>query len=138
MSLHLEETGVVRMEASIRRAAALRQMPLHLDLDWQEAQLGQLARLVTGSDPGWRGDLTGELHLDGTADAAQIAMRLRASGVHRAEFTPVAPLDFDARCGLVYHYAERSIDSLACDSPLGDGRVRVTGEKAALDSSPRF
>ena len=138
VSLHLEETGVVRIEASIRRAAALRQMPLHLDLDWREAQLGQLARLVTGSDPGWRGDLTGELHLDGTADAAQIAMRLRASGVHRAEFTPVAPLDFDARCALVYHYAERSIENLACDSPLGDGRVRVTGEKPAQDSAPRF
>src|SRR5580692_11432995 len=87
VSLHPEETGVVRMEASMRRAPALRQMPLHLDLDWQEAQLGQLARLVTGSDPGWRGDLTGELHLDGTPDAAQVAMRLRASGVHRAEFT---------------------------------------------------
>jgi len=138
VSLHLEETGVVRIEASFRRAAALRQMPLHLDLDWREAQLGQLARLVTGSDPGWRGDITGELHLDGTANAAQIAMRLRASGVHRAEFTPVAPLDFDARCGLVYHYAERSIENLACDSPLGDGRVRITGEKAGEDSAPRF
>jgi len=138
VSLHLEETGVVRMEASFRRAAALRQMPLHLDLDWQEAQLGQLARLITGSDPGWRGDLTGELHLDGTADAAQVTMRLRASSVHRAEFTPVAPLDFDARCGLVYHYAARSIENLACDSPLGDGRVRITGEKAGEDSPPRF
>jgi hypothetical protein len=138
VSLHLEETGVVRMEASFRRAAALRQMPLHLDLDWQEAQLGQLARLVTGSDPGWRGDLAGELHLDGTAEAAQIAMRLRASGVHRAEFTPIAPLDFDARCGLVYHYAERSVENLVCDSPLGDGRVHITGEKAAQNSSPRF
>jgi AsmA family len=138
VSLHLEETGVVRMEASIRRAAALRQMPLHLDLDWQEAQLGQLARLVTGSDPGWRGDLTGELHLDGTANAAQIAMQLRASGVHRAEFTPVAPLDFDARCGLVYHYPNRSIENLACDSPLGDGHVHVTGEKPGEDYPPRF
>jgi len=138
VSLHLEETGVVRMEASIRRAVALRQMPLHLDLDWQEAQLGQLARLVTGSDPGWRGDLTGELHLDGTADAAQIAMRLRASGVHRAEFTPVAPLDFDAHCDLLYHYAERSVENLACDSPLGDGHVHITGEKPGEDSPPRF
>ena len=138
VSLYLEETGVVRMEASIRRAAALRQMPIHLDLDWREAQLGQLARLVTGSDPGWRGDLTGELHLDGTADAAQIAMRLRASGVHRAEFTPVTPLDFDAHCGLVYHYAERSIENMTCDSPLGDGHVHVTGEKPGEDSAPRF
>ncbi len=138
VSLHLEETGVVRIEASILRAAALRQMPLHLDLDWREAQLGQLARLVTGSDPGWRGDLTGELHLDGTADAAQITMRLRASGVHRAEFTPVAPLDFDARCGLLYHYAKRSIENLTCDSPLGDGQVHVAGEKPGEDSPPRF
>ena len=138
VSLHLEETGVVRIEASIQRAAALRQMPLHLDLDWREAQLGQLARLVTGSDPGWRGDLTGELHLDGTADTAQITMRLRASGVHRAEFTPVAPLDFDARCGLIYHYPERSMENLVCDSPLGDGRVHITGEKPGEDSPPRF
>lgn len=138
VSLHLEETGVVRMEASFQRAAALRQMPLHLDLDWREAQLGQLARLVTGSDPGWRGDLTGELHLDGTANAAQIAMRLRASGVHRAEFTPVAPLDFDARCGLLYHYAERSIENMTCDSPLGDGHIHITGEKPGEESPPSF
>jgi len=138
VSLYLEETGVVRVEASMRRTLALRQMPLHLDVDWQEAQLGQLARLITGSDPGWRGDLTGELHLDGTPDAAQIAMRLRATGVHRAEFTPAAPLDFDARCNLVYHYTERSVEKMDCDSPLGDGRVHVTGDKPGEDAPPRF
>lgn len=138
VSLYLEETGVVRVEASMRRAAALSQMPLHLDIDWREAQLGQLARLITGSDPGWRGDLTGELHLDGTADAAQISTRLRATGVHRAEFTPASPLDFDARCGLVYHYAERSVENLTCDSPLGDGHVRIAGEKRGELAPPRF
>ncbi|MGA2206600.1 MAG: AsmA family protein [Terracidiphilus sp.] len=138
VSLNQEETGVVRMEASVHRAPTLHQMPLHLDLDWREAQLGQLARLITGSDPGWRGDLTGELHLDGTADAAQIAMRLRASGVHRAEFTPASPLDFDARCGFVYHYSQRSLENLACDSPLGDGHVHITGEKPGEDAPPRF
>ena len=106
VSLYQEETGVVRMEASVRSAPALRQMPLHLDLDWREAQLGQLARLITGSDPGWRGDLTGDLHIDGTADAAQIAMRLRATGVHRAEFAPAAPMDFDANCSFVYHHTQ--------------------------------
>jgi AsmA family len=138
VSLYLEETGVVRMEGSMRRSPALRQMPLHLDVDWQEAQLGQLARLITGSDPGWRGDLTGELHLDGTPDAAQIAMRLRATGVHRAEFTPAAPLDFDARCNLIYHYAEQSVENMVCDSPLGEGHVRVMGEKSGEDAPPRF
>ena len=138
VSLYLEETGVVRMEASMRRAPTLHQMPLHLDLDWREAQLGQLARLITGSDPGWRGDLTGELHLDGTDDVAQITTRLRATGVHRAEFTPSSPLDFDANCSFVYHYSRRSLENLACDSPLGDGHVHMTGEKPDEGAPPHF
>ncbi len=128
VSLDLADTGVVRLEASVRRAAELRELPVHLDLEWREAQLGQLARLVIGSDPGWRGDLTGELHLDGTADAAQIKTRLRATGVHRAEFAPAAPMDFDATCGFDYHFSTRALQNLACDSPLGDGRIHLAGD----------
>jgi len=128
VSLDLADTGEVRLEASVQRAAELREMPVHLDLEWQEAQLGQLARLVIGSDPGWRGDLTGELHLDGTADAARIKTRLRATGVHRAEFAPAAPMDFDAMCGFDYHFSSRALQNLACDSPLGDGRIHLAGD----------
>jgi len=138
VSLYQEETGVVRIEASVRSAPALREMPVHLDLDWRDARLGQLARFVAGSDPGWRGDLAGDLHIDGTADAAQISMRLRASGVHRAEFAPAAPLDFDANCNLLYHYTRRSIENLACDSPLGDGRMHLSGQKLGLDTPAQF
>jgi hypothetical protein len=138
LSLNLDDTGVVRLEARARRAQDLRQMPLHIDLEWREAQLGQLTRLVIGSDPGWRGDLTGEVHMDGTADAAQITTRLRATGVHRAEFAPAAPLDFDARCSLVYHYSGRSIENLACDSPLGAGRIHFAGEMPGDGQPPHF
>jgi hypothetical protein len=138
LSLDMADTGIVRLEASVRRAPALRQMPVHLDLDWREAQLGQLTRLLIGSDPGWRGDLTGELHLDGTADAAQVKTRLRATGVHRAEFAPVAPMDFDANCGFVYHYSSRALEHLACDSPLGDGRIHLAGELPGEGGRQRF
>ena len=132
------DTGIVRLEASMRQAPELRQMPLHLDLEWRQAQLGQLTRLVLGSDAGWRGDLTGELHLDGTAEAAQVKTRLRATGVHRAEFTPAAPLDFDANCSLVSHFSTRAIDNLTCDSPLGSGRIRLTGERPGNGAPSRF
>ncbi len=138
VSLYQEETGVVRIEASVRRAPSLSQMPLQVDIDWQQAQMGQLARIVTGSDPGWRGDLTGELHLNGTADSAQVTMRLRASGVHRAEFTPPSPLDFDANCAFNYHYAQRSVQNLACNSPLGDGSLHLTGEMPGENVPPQF
>jgi hypothetical protein len=128
VSLDLADTGVVLVEASVKRAGELREMPVHLDMEWRDAQLGQLARLIIGYDPGWRGDLTAELNLDGTADAAQIKTRLRATGVHRAEFAPAAPLDFDATCGLLYHFSSRAFENLACDSPLGDGRIHVAGD----------
>ena len=138
VSLDLADTGVLRLEGNMRPASQLRQMPLHLELEWREAQLGQLARLVIGSDPGWRGGLTGNLRLDGTADAAQVQARLRADDVHREEFAPVTTLDFDAQCGLVYHYTSRAIENLSCDSPLGNGRIHLAGELPTEPGPPRF
>lgn len=122
------DTGTVELEASARPAPQLKRMPVHVDLEWRQAQLGQLTRLLIGSDPGWRGDLTAELHLDGTAESAQITSRLEATGVHRAEFAPAEPLDFDARCGLVYHYSAQSVEKLTCNSPLGDGSIHLAGD----------
>jgi len=128
VSLDLADTGIVRLEASFRRAPELSRVPIHLELDWREAQLGQLSRLVVGSDPGWRGNLTGQMQLDGTAQAAQVKTRLTATGVHRAEFAPTEPLDFDANCSFEYRYFDRSVEKLSCDSPLGDGHIKLTGE----------
>ncbi len=126
-ALQQGDTGTVRIEASMKRAAQLSDLPMNVDLEWKDAQLGQLSRLVFGSDPGWRGDLRGNLHIDGTPGDAHLIARLRASGVHREEFASPNPLDFDVNCGLSYHYAERRVEGLSCDSPLGNGRIRVTG-----------
>jgi uncharacterized protein involved in outer membrane biogenesis len=139
LSLEQADTGLVRLEAELRSASELRQMPLRLDLDWREAQLGQLTRLLLGADAGWRGDLTGQLHIEGSADAAQIKTRLRATGVHRAEFAPAAPMDFDANCSLLAHFSTRAIDNLVCDSPLGAGHIRLTGNlPGGIGREPNF
>jgi hypothetical protein len=138
VSLDLGETGTVRLEGTIRPGAGLQQKLSRLDVEWREAQLGQLALLVGGSDPGWRGDLTGQFHLDDTADAARITARLRATGVHRAEFAPAEPMDFDANCSLVYHSTDHSVENLACDSPVGSGRIRISGSVAGAGTQPRF
>jgi hypothetical protein len=138
VSLNLADTGIVRLDASIRKAPQLRQMPVHLDLDWREAHLGQLTRLILGSDPGWRGDVTGEVHLDGTVEAAQVKTRLQATGVHREEFAPASPLDFDARCSFDYHHSVRSVENLLCDSPLGDGHIRLAGGLPGEGAKPHL
>jgi AsmA family len=138
VSLDLPDTGVVRLEATLRHAPDLRQMPVHLDMDWREAQLGQLSRLLLGSDQGWRGDLTGEVHVEGTAESAQVTTRLRASGVHRAEFAPASPIDFDASCQLVYHYSDRGMENVVCESPIGEGRARLTGDVPQHSTPPHL
>jgi hypothetical protein len=138
VSLDLADTGLVRLEGIVQPASELRQMPLHLDVVWREAQLGQLMRLVIGSDPGWRGALTGDLHIDGTADAAQVKARLRAEGVHREEFAPATTLDFDANCGLVYHFTSRALEELSCDSPLGNGRIHLAGSLPGNGGPPHL
>ena len=137
LSTEQNDTGVVRLEASLHQASQLRQMPTHVDLEWREAQLGQLTRLLLGADAGWRGDMTVEVHIDGTAEAAQIKTRLRATGVHRAEFAPAEPMDFDAKCSLLAHFSARAIDNLLCDSPLGNGHIRLTGDLPGQSGLPR-
>ena len=138
VNLELGDTGVVELNASAQRAPSLRQMPVHLDLDWRDAQLGQLTRLATGSDAGWRGDLRGEVHFEGNADSANVTTRLRAKDVHRAEFAPAVPMDFDANCGFVYHYSARALESLVCDSPLGNGHIRLAGDLRGRDAPSHF
>ncbi|MFZ1084606.1 MAG: AsmA family protein [Terracidiphilus sp.] len=138
LSIGQADTGVLRLTANLHQAPELRQMPVRADMEWREAQLGQLTRLLLGSDAGWRGDLTGQLHLEGTADAAQIKTRLRATGVHRAEFAPAEPMDFDANCAFVAHFSIRAIDNLLCDSPLGSGRIRLNGSLPGQGSLPSF
>jgi hypothetical protein len=138
LSLELADTGIVRLEADLRRAPDLSRIPLHIEAEWREAQLGQLTRLLVGSDAGWRGNLTGELQLDGSLDAAQIKARLSASNVHRREFAPAEAMDFDANCSLIYRLSRRSFEKVQCDSPVGDGRVRLAGDLPGGSANPNF
>lgn len=138
VNLDMGDTGLVRIEVTLHPGPQLEQMPLHIDLDWREAQLGQLSRLLLGSDEGWRGDLTGEFHLDGTAAEARVKSRLRASGVHRAEFAPAAPLDFDAACSFSFRSSDRAVRNLLCDSPIGEGRARLTGDVPGRSQPPHL
>jgi hypothetical protein len=137
VSFDLPDTGILRAEAVVKPAVRMEEIPLHVDVDWRQAQLGQLSRLLLGSDQGWRGDLTGEVHFDGTPQSAKLTSRLRASGVHRAEFAVIAPIDFDANCSLTLQATTQTYDDIQCNSPVGGGRARLTGSIPA-DQSPNL
>ncbi len=126
--LNPADTGELEVNATIHDAPELRQMPLKLQAEWKKAQLGQLTKLLLGADAGWRGDLTGDLTIQGTAGDATVQSRLKATNVHRMELATLAPLDFDANCSFNYHASALRIEKIECDSPLGNGQLRLTGQ----------
>ena len=57
LDLDLADTGVLRIDGTLHRAALLGEMPLKLKVEWSGVPLGQLSRLTLGRDIGWRGGL---------------------------------------------------------------------------------
>jgi AsmA family len=128
MPMSLADTGEVRMEASFQGTAQLREMPMKLQMEWRDAQLGQLSRLILGSDAGWRGDLRADIEVQGTPEAAVTKARLRATGVRREEFVPETSLDFDANCTFRYEHSQSAFHDIGCDTAIGDGRLHLKAE----------
>ena len=134
--LNLSDTGELRMEGTLHAATQMRDMPLRLQLEWREAPLGQLSRLLLGSDAGWRGDVTADVEVTGTPEAAQTKGRLRATGVGRAEFTPETPLDLDANCSFIYQQSHYALHNVGCDTAVGSGRLHLKAELPGNAGTP--
>ena len=71
--VHLTDTGVIQLNASWRRSSTLSDTLCKVELQWQKGQLGQILKLFTGGDRGWRGGVNVSTNLSkarpGTADA---------------------------------------------------------------------
>ncbi len=127
LDLDLADTGVLRIDGTLHRAAWLGAMPLNLKMEWSGVPLGQLSRLTLGRDIGWRGGLEVEAQVGGTAELAQINASLKVAGLHRSEFTPPHPLDVATTCRASFRKESRSLEDLSCASPVGDGGLLLTG-----------
>ena len=138
MELSAGDTGELRLEATLQTLPnrSLYQMPLKVQAEWREAQLGQLSRLLIGSDQGWRGDLTADLALQGTLDSAQTEARFRATGVRREEFIPASLLDFDIHCGLLYQHTQRAVHNLDCTTAIEEGKLELKAELPGESAQP--
>jgi AsmA family/AsmA-like C-terminal region len=135
--IDLADTGVLRIDGTLHRAAGLGQMPLNLKLEWSGVPLGQLSRLTLGRDIGWRGGLEVEAQVGGTAELAQIDTSLKVAGLHRSEFSVAHPMDVEATCRAVFRKELTSLEDLSCVSPVGDGALRLTGLVQGVRTLPQ-
>jgi len=127
LSLDLANTGTLRVEGSLRRGPTIRQMPIDLRAEWSNAPLGQLSRIFSGTDAGWRGDLDVAASVVGSADQADLKILAQARGIHRVEFEPREPMNLDATCQARFTRVGRSFDGVTCLAPVGPGHLLLTG-----------
>jgi hypothetical protein len=136
LTLDLANTGTVRLDGSLHHAATLSQMPMNLRAEWSNAPLGQLSKILTGTDAGWRGQLDVIADLTGSMD--QTALKLTASGqsIHRVEFDLHEPLNVNVTCQAKFTRADRLFDAVTCLAPTGDGHLLLTGSIHTIAANP--
>jgi hypothetical protein len=132
LSLDLANTGTFRLNGSLRHAATLEQMPVNLHAEWANAPLGQLSKILSGSDANWRGQLDATADATGSIDHAQLKFTATGQGIHRVEFEPREPLNINVTCQAGFTRADRMFDAVTCLMPTGKGHLLLTGSVHAL------
>lgn len=132
LSLDLANTGSFRLDGSLLHAATLREMPMQLRVQWSNAPLGQLSKILSGSDADWRGQLDATAGITGNVDHANLKLTASGQTIHRSEFDPREPLNINVTCQARFSRADRLIDALTCLAPTGDGHLLLTGSVHAI------
>jgi AsmA family len=136
--MSLSDTGLLRMNGTWQRAGSLRETPLNFSLEWQHAQLGQLTKLVSGNDKGWRGDLQLEASLNGTPAAMQVSADASVHDFHRYDIYASDGLAMSAHCDAKYSSAEHVMREIFCTGPVGTGVVTLHGSAGGGTGAHRF
>ena len=127
LDLGLSDTGLLKVEGSLHRAAAIASMPIDLETEWSNAPLGQIARLLLGKDTGWRGNMDINGTIKGDVFNPQFKTRIQIAAMHRQEFSPLEPFNVDATCQGNYRHDSRSLENLTCLWPIDRGHLLLTG-----------
>lgn len=124
---NLSDMGSIRMNASWQRAASLRETPLQLSLQWEHAQLGQLTKLIAGTDKGWRGTVAYSANLKGTPGDLQVDSSVSVDDFRRYDIGDGGDLRLAAQCRARYDSASRLASDIDCEAPVGNGTLRLAG-----------
>ncbi|MFZ1010391.1 MAG: AsmA family protein [Candidatus Sulfotelmatobacter sp.] len=126
--MNLSDTGLLRMNGVWQRAGSLRETPLQFSLDWSKAQLGQMTKLASGNDKGWRGEVHLSATLGGTPAAMQVATDASIEDFRRYDIASSEGLRLAAHCDGKYNSAEGVVHEIFCSAPVGGGAITLHGD----------
>jgi AsmA protein len=124
--------GTIRAEGTLGgadlNASSLAQVPIDLQGDWRDAQLGSLSRLLLGRDPGLRGDFSLSFAILGTIGHNTVTTGIKVTKARRADFVPNHLLSLEAACKAIAGGTFHSFTSIQCQGP--------PAESSAFSNSP--
>jgi len=126
--LNLTDMGQVRVSGTWLRAATLRETPVQFNLQWNEAQLGQLSKLLSGEDRGWRGTVSLSADLTGTPADLLVSSDGSLEDFRRYDIVEGQALKLLAHCDAHYSTVDHGFHSIECDAPSGEGLIVVRGD----------
>ncbi len=126
--MNLSDTGLLRMNGIWQRAGSLRETPLQFSVAWDGVQLGQLTKLVSGNDKGWRGGVQLSATLNGAPAALQVTADASIQDFHRYDIPSSEGLRLAAHCDGKYSSADGVTHAILCTAPVGDGRITLRGD----------
>jgi hypothetical protein len=129
---NLTDTGTVQASGTWQRAARLPETPMQFAFDWKGAQLGQLTKLVYGTDEGWRGTIRILVTLAGTAQNLGVTAETSAEDFRRFDVLGGGNLRLVAQCSARYNSSDKALSEIGCRAPVGEGSVVVKGQAMNL------
>jgi hypothetical protein len=136
---NLTDTGLLEFSGTWQRATTLRQTPLQVSVRWDKGQLGQITKLLSGKDRGWRGGVTITANLSGTPEALLIKNAISVDGFHRYDILGSENVRLATNCSGRYSVVDGLLDDLVCQSPVGGGgTIEVTGSLRPTLSQPTY
>jgi len=126
--LNLSDTGQFRVSGTWQRAGTLRETPVQFNLSWQDAQLGQLTKLLSGKDKGWRGRVRISAALTGTPADLAVDGDASLEDFRRYDIAGEALFPIRTHCAAHYSTVDRGFRQILCQTPMGEGRIALRGE----------
>src|SRR5271154_5240112 len=126
--MSLSDTGLLRMNGTWQRAGSLRETPLQFSVEWDRAQLGQLTKLVSGNDKGWRGEVRLDATLKGTPGAMEVSADTSIEDFHRYDVSSAGGIRLTAHCDGTYSSSDGVAHEILCSAPVGTGVITLRGD----------
>ncbi len=124
---NFSDTGLLKITGTWQRAESLHETPLRFSVQWQHAQLGQVTKLIYGSDKGWRGTAALSAEISGTPAELAIVTQASVDDFRRYDILAGSAMRLRAQCGANYSSTTSTVSNIICESPVGDGALTLHG-----------